>query len=193
MSQESRIALVTGAARGIGREIALRLADDGIDVAVNDIASSAEGLAQVKKEIEEKGRRSVVAIADVSSEDEVKGMVEKTVEALGGLDIVCHYAECLASAPIALIYDIIDGCKRGNPRNRTASRESALSFLCTTHCLTIPLDLQVSVESWDRVISINLRGVMLCYRYAALQMIKQGRGGRILGVYDIVQIFLAMD
>lgn len=36
-------------------------------------------------------------------------------------------------------------------------------------------------EEWDRIVAINLRGVMLCYRYAALQMIKQGRGGRIIG------------
>lgn len=38
-----------------------------------------------------------------------------------------------------------------------------------------------STEEWDRVVSINLKGVMLCYRYAAIQMVKQGRGGRIIG------------
>lgn len=42
--------------------------------------------------------------------------------------------------------------------------------------------LEVSVEDWDCMISVNLRGVMLCYKYAAQQMIKQGRGGRILGM-----------
>lgn len=38
-----------------------------------------------------------------------------------------------------------------------------------------------SVEEWDRIMSVNVRGVMLSYKYAALQMIKQGRGGRIIG------------
>lgn len=47
--------------------------------------------------------------------------------------------------------------------------------------LVIPSVFQVSVETWDRIMDVNLRGVMLCYKYAALQMIKQGRGGRILG------------
>lgn len=38
-----------------------------------------------------------------------------------------------------------------------------------------------SVEEWDRIMSVNVRGVMLSYKYAALQMIMQGRGGRIIG------------
>lgn len=37
------------------------------------------------------------------------------------------------------------------------------------------------LEEWDRMMLINVRGVMLCYKYAAMQMIKQGRGGRIIG------------
>jgi NAD(P)-dependent dehydrogenase (short-subunit alcohol dehydrogenase family) len=41
--------------------------------------------------------------------------------------------------------------------------------------------LSVSSEEWDRVMNINARGVFLCYKYAGLQMIKQGRGGRIVG------------
>lgn len=41
--------------------------------------------------------------------------------------------------------------------------------------------IETLTEEWDRIVAINLRGVMLCYKYAALQMIKQGRGGRIIG------------
>lgn len=43
------------------------------------------------------------------------------------------------------------------------------------------LSSTVSAEEFDKVISVNLRGVMLCYKYAAIQMIKQGGGGRIIG------------
>ena len=69
------VAIVTGAAQGIGYSIALRLADDGIDVAVNDIANKKEKLEEVAEEIKKKGRRSIVVTADVSREDEVKAMV----------------------------------------------------------------------------------------------------------------------
>lgn len=43
----------------------------------------------------------------------------------------------------------------------------------------------VSVEEWDRLLSINARGPFLCYKYAGIQMIKQGRGGRIIGASSI--------
>ena len=84
----TRVAIVTGAAQGIGRAIALKLADDGLDVAVNDIAPQLSKLNDVVEEIRAKGRTSVAVVADVSKEDEVKGMIEKTVETLGGVDCV---------------------------------------------------------------------------------------------------------
>ena len=43
------------------------------------------------------------------------------------------------------------------------------------------LDIE-DVETWDKIIAVNLRGTMLCYKYAGQQMIKQGRGGRLLGM-----------
>lgn len=82
------VALVTGSAQGIGRGIALRLAEDGFDVAVNDIPSKTTELASVAEEIRGKGRKAIVVAADVTVEDQVKGMVESTVKELGGLDVV---------------------------------------------------------------------------------------------------------
>lgn len=52
---------------------------------------------------------------------------------------------------------------------------SGLVFVCNLIRYT------VSADEFDKVISVNLRGVMLCYKYAAIQMIKQGGGGRIIG------------
>jgi len=47
------------------------------------------------------------------------------------------------------------------------------------------LMVDMTVENWDRMMAVNLRGVMLCYKYAARQMIKQGRGGRIIGASSL--------
>ena len=83
----TRVALVTGAARGIGRAIALRLAEDGLDVAVNDLPNTSE-LDDVVREIKSKGRRSVAVPADVSLEDDVEKIIQQVVQKLGSLDIV---------------------------------------------------------------------------------------------------------
>jgi NAD(P)-dependent dehydrogenase (short-subunit alcohol dehydrogenase family) len=83
----TKVALVTGAARGIGRAIALRLAHDGLNVAVNDRTSSLE-LDGLVREIESKGRRSLAVPADISLEPEVEKTVQKVVQDLGSLDVV---------------------------------------------------------------------------------------------------------
>ena len=85
--QTTKVALVTGAARGIGRAIALRLAHDGLDVAVNDKSSSPE-LDALVREIESKGRRSLAVPADISVEPEVEKIIQKAVQDLGSLDVV---------------------------------------------------------------------------------------------------------
>lgn len=97
---QPRTALVTGAAQGIGRAIALRLADDGLDVAVNDIAAKADPLAELVAAIRAKGRRAVAVVADVSREAEVQEMVAQAVQAFDGvLDVVSiSVASCCITA-----------------------------------------------------------------------------------------------
>ncbi|KAJ7815048.1 short chain oxidoreductase [Mycena olivaceomarginata] len=112
-------ALVTGAA------IALRLADDGFNVAVNDLPAQADNL------LEAKGRSSSLHLADVTVEEQVKAAIAEVAQVYDGIDVV------------------------------------------------------MSVDEWDRIMAINCRGTFLCYKYAALQMIKQGRGGRIIGASSV--------
>ncbi|KAF8152773.1 NAD-binding protein [Mycena galopus ATCC 62051] len=81
-------ALVTGAAQGIGRAIALQLAADGFDVALNDIPSKGPQLDAVKEEVIKVGRRAAVFPADISLDAEVKNMVAGAVKAFGGLDVM---------------------------------------------------------------------------------------------------------
>ena len=83
-----KVAIVTGAAQGIGRAIALRLAEDGLDVAINDISSKEKELKGLAEEIQNKGTKALVVTADVTQEDEVQKLVDQTVDALGSVDVV---------------------------------------------------------------------------------------------------------
>ncbi|KAB5592278.1 3-ketoacyl-(acyl-carrier) reductase [Ceratobasidium theobromae] len=140
-----RVAIVTGAAQGIGRAISLRLAMDGVDVAVNDLPSQQDGLEQLVKEIEKIGRKAMFVTGDVSKESDVQELVKKTVDVLGGLDIMVANAGIHKPASV----------------------------------------LEVTDELFDKMINVNCKGVLYCYRAAAAQMIKQGRGGRIIGASSI--------
>ncbi|KAK7458077.1 hypothetical protein VKT23_009983 [Stygiomarasmius scandens] len=137
----TRIALVTGAAQGIGKALALRLAKDGLVVAINDLPRMEEKLNAVAEEIRAFGKDTSIHFADVSSEEEVKNMINGVVEKHGGLDVM------IANAGI---------------------------------CMMAPF-LETTTEIWDKTFAVNARSTFLCYKYAAEHMVKQGRGGRIIG------------
>jgi glucose 1-dehydrogenase/3-oxoacyl-[acyl-carrier protein] reductase len=86
-----KIALVTGAARGIGRGIAEVFADDGADVAINDIDDGPAAQA-VAESLRAKGRRAVVVTADVARRDQVEPMFEHVWSDLGPIDILVNNA-----------------------------------------------------------------------------------------------------
>lgn len=143
---ESSVALVTGAGRGIGKAIAARLARDGHDLVVNDVAQNADMLEATAEELRATGRTVTTALADVSDAGQVKEMVAKAVADQGRLDVM------VANAGIARVTSL----------------------------------LETSVEEWDQVMAVNMRGVFLCYTEAARQMIAQGGGGKIIGAASIV-------
>ena len=91
MLLDGKVALVTGASRGIGRAIALRLASEGAKVAINYAGSTAKSEA-VKTEIEQNGGEAILVQADVSDSASVDAMVAKVIEAFGQIDILVNNA-----------------------------------------------------------------------------------------------------
>ncbi len=85
---EGKIAIVTGGGRGIGRAICLRLAEEGCDVVVNDIA--AERAQAVASEVEALGRKAMVSGADVTKNREVRQMVADALVKFGKIDILVN-------------------------------------------------------------------------------------------------------
>jgi NAD(P)-dependent dehydrogenase (short-subunit alcohol dehydrogenase family) len=90
MELENKIAIVTGAGRGMGEAIALTFAREGADVVVNDI--NLENLEKTAAAIRALGRRALPLQADISQAAEVNGMIEKAVREWGGVDILVHNA-----------------------------------------------------------------------------------------------------
>ncbi|TFK31675.1 NAD-binding protein [Crucibulum laeve] len=97
---ESRVALVTGSAQGIGFAISIRLAEDGFDVSISDLPSQRQKLEALAEQIRAKGRRALVAIADVTSEKEVDDMVAETKSKLGSVDVLVANAGIAILAPL---------------------------------------------------------------------------------------------
>ncbi|PXX70969.1 3-oxoacyl-[acyl-carrier protein] reductase [Nocardia tenerifensis] len=132
--QTQRIAIVTGAARGIGAATARRLAADGMAVAVVDLDEAA--CKRVCEEIEAAGGRGLAVGADVSDESAVTAAVERVVAELG--------------APTVLV------------NNAGIIRDNLL--------------FKMTVEDWDAVLGVHLRGAFLCTRAVQGHMVSQGWG-----------------
>jgi 3-oxoacyl-[acyl-carrier protein] reductase len=89
MNLNNKIALVTGSGRGIGKAIALKLAESGATVVINDVSDAAEAAA---KEIQSSGKPSLFVKANVSASAEVNEMMEKIVTTFGRIDILVNNA-----------------------------------------------------------------------------------------------------
>jgi 3-oxoacyl-[acyl-carrier protein] reductase len=94
-----RVALVTGSSRGIGRAIALALADAGADVAINFLSRAADA-DTVRQEVQRKGRRAIAIQADVSTAHGAAALVRATGEQLGPIDILVNNAGIAPPQPL---------------------------------------------------------------------------------------------
>ena len=138
-----RVAVVTGAGRGIGAAIARRLAGDGLAVMVADV--DATTAAETAQRITDDGGRAASHVADVSDRDACFALVAAAREELGGIDVM------VSNAGIAQVKTL----------------------------------LEVTPEDLQRMLGVNVGGVLWCLQAAAEAMIEQGRGGKIISASSI--------
>ena len=89
--EERKTVFVTGASRGIGKEVALKFAENGYDVIINYV-SEKTNVEELEKEFKEKGVDALILKADVSKADEVQNVVNKAIEKFGKIDVLVNNA-----------------------------------------------------------------------------------------------------
>ena len=146
MKLDGKVAIVTGSGRGLGRAIALALASAGASVVVCDVEEAEAG--ETVREIHKAGGIAELCLADVSSGEQVRALVQHAVNVFGRLDVLVNNAGRAGQTPF----------------------------------------LDMTEEDWDRVLDTNLRGVFLCCRAAAGQMVRQGGGGKIINITSALGI-----
>ncbi|WOF21659.1 SDR family oxidoreductase [Microbacterium betulae] len=115
-SAASRIAIVTGGSRGIGRAVSKRLAADGFAVVVN-FAGNAAAADETVASISAEGGTAIAVQADVADEHQVAALFDRTEEEFGGVDVVVNSAGRMALSPIAdLDLQVLDELHRTNIR-----------------------------------------------------------------------------
>jgi 3-oxoacyl-[acyl-carrier protein] reductase len=140
MELKDKVALVTGSGRGIGYTIAMKLAELGADVVVNDIGDPAP-LEKVAGEIKAMGRQSLAVIADVSSAEDVSRMMTTVTETFGRIDILVNNAGVTRDQLVMRMSD--------EEWDTVLNIDLKSAFLCTRAALRPMLKAR-----WGRIISI---------------------------------------
>ncbi len=149
---EGKSAIVTGAGRGIGRVIALTLAEAGADVAV--VARSAKELEETAREVRLLGRKSLAIPTDITKTEDITRMVDKTIQELGKIDILVNNAGMVLVKPML-----------PDPSQKVLGADKATD-------LTTP----ITEEEWRRVVDLNLTALFLCSRIVAAHMMQRKKG-----------------
>ena len=140
MRLRNKVAIVTGAARGIGREYCVRFAEEGASVVAADVIDCAETAAAIEKA----GGRALTLKVDVSDAKSTQVMADETVKAFGSIDVLINNAA------------IYGGLKM------------------------VPFE-HIDEREWERVMSVNVKGMWLACR-AVVPVMRQQGSGRIINI-----------
>lgn len=167
---DEKVALITGGASGIGRGCCLRFAEEGAAVMVADL--NAERAQSVADEVTAAGGRAAIVAVDTSLPEQVEAMVASTIDTFGRIDA------CVAAAGISH-----SGYVSREPEEQRGNDmfDKGDMFL-----------LDKAVESWQRVIDVNLTGVMLTDQYVARAMRDGGTGGAIVNIASVAGVTALM-
>ena len=152
---DGKVSIVTGGGSGMGRSTALLFAQEGAAIAVADV--NAEGGRATAAQIEDLGGKATFIETDTSDEQAVISLVAETARTLGRVDSM------VAAAGISYA-NYVEGDQETDPFLNPAGASMLVK----------------PTERWQRVLDVNLTGVMLSAREAAKQMIAEGHGGTIV-------------
>ena len=99
MSQENKVALITGSSRGIGKAVAIRLAEKGYDIVINYARSKSAAL-EIAEEIEKLGVKAIVVKANVGNPEKIKELFAQIEEHFGRLDVFVNNAASGVQRPV---------------------------------------------------------------------------------------------
>ena len=156
---DGKVAVITGGASGIGRATAELYAEEGADIVIADLQDGAAAVAAV----EERGRKAIFVPTDASDEDACEALAAAAVDHFGAIDVL------VAAAGISN-WRYLD--QQSAPRSNAGAVEAFL--------------VNAPVESWRKVLDVNLTGVMLSDRAVARRMIEAGNGGAIVNIASIM-------
>jgi 3-oxoacyl-[acyl-carrier protein] reductase len=163
MRLEGRIALVTGGGSGIGRAIALRFAEEGARVVVNDVKKDA-----AERVAGELPAGALAIVADVSDSAQVRAMFGEIERALGGLDVLVNNAG-------------IGSTSSGEGQRIREQTDARIMEIVSGQGIRTHLDVteRMTDETWHKMIGVHLNGTFFCTREALKLMIRNNRGAII--------------
>ncbi|HUM18587.1 MAG TPA: SDR family NAD(P)-dependent oxidoreductase [Candidatus Nitrosotalea sp.] len=165
MRLEDRIALVTGGGSGIGRAIALRFAEEGARVIVNDVKQERAQATVDAIAARSEAQRGRAIAADVADSGQVRRMFEEIDRELGALDILVNNAGIAETGA-------------GDRERLKAKGEARIAELMAGGPVTTHWDVteEMSDEAWHRMIGVHLNGTFFCTREALRLMARRNRG-----------------
>ncbi len=165
MKLKDRVALVTGGGSGIGRAIALRFAEEGARVIVNDVKKETAQETVDAIAAGSEARRGRALQADVADSGQVRGMFAEIDREFGALDVLVNNAGIAETGP-------------GDHDRLKAKGEARLGELMAGGAVTTHWDVtqEMSDETWHRMIGVHLNGTFFCTREALKLMGRRNRG-----------------